>query len=1049
MDHTPSQEPKPSIHSQDLPLIPLASSSATRCLTNITTLTTNHGGASAHGDASTPSQLVRPTPSWITLDDYNLMSLGYKPVMSRSLSSVILSGISVTSSNVLCGIIALYGLPLTNGGPAWVTWSYLVVGIMSCAVSFCLAELSSAYPTTAGVHHWVYQLAPSSWKPFMTWMTGWLAVLGAVASASSIAFYFSSILGQVLYTIHRVALTPGMLVMFHLGAVIFWQILNLLPVRGFGYISTFSGACVVGVSVTASIILLMWSLPEDASMIYVPFTAFLNYSGNSSSLYAGLSSALMAAFVFCPQDSIIRMSEETRRPEHTIPKLIPCLSVGNLALGLPLIIGLDYGILQPMKGLLDEAVLAVRVIVVTLGKPLGAIFISLILMAIFFTGLVRLSMATRVAYAFSRDAGLPKSSYWNHLHAQRRTPHRVSWLVTVACMSGIFPFYWGDNNAFHWIASLACIATNLSFVIPLWLMLTRAGTLNHRHGPFRIRVLSRSLYTISILWLISISAILMLPSTFPLTRGNFNYASAATVGILAIVMISWPKAKYHFTGTADVGSQAAHRISIHSHRRFSQPGHQQHLQHLHSHSQYPSHSNKYQRHRPTNQVSPLEDRQLTSSTRSPSFTRSHKSSSLQSPSATVLGRAHMQGQDQQNPMDRPWSARDRKRKYSQRTLGSDFSITGHPLHKGQPISTLDIPPSNSPKTLLRDMRNTMCLSASSLPRPPSEKSLCLSEAASSYLLGSGGLRLISNPGIPEISVAPPTTSGSSDSQGTGPRPLSQDTATILASDGGDHGNSDIDSTKASPMHARPPNATESIFLSPTGSSSCKRLRERDDHDYFGDLQSHNAIHNEGCSQSSSENRSQDIQILKPNRPPLERRHASLSNPRHSSVLDRMDDNDSAGQQEDDGKLRFMDLKVDDSFGEEYLHQYPVISTFQSTHSLFKVPLSTIQGSSVLRSLLIDRSAASRDAGYAAEERSQAIAQWAHEQNKIHERRMDKKRARALNEIQAPCVDESVAAIEAGAYHSGSVITRHMLQGAHRRTDDQDASQAFGNECREP
>ncbi|KAG0246873.1 hypothetical protein BGX31_006937 [Mortierella sp. GBA43] len=152
--------------------------------------------------------------------------------------------------------------------------------------------------------------------------------------------------------------------MFHLGAVIFWQILNLLPVRGFGYISTFSGACVVGVSVTASIILLMWSLPEDASMIYVPFTAFLNYSGNSSSLYAGLSSALMAAFVFCPQDSIIRMSEETRRPEHTIPKLIPCLSVGNLALGLPLIIGLDYGILQPMKGLLDEAVLAVRVIVV-------------------------------------------------------------------------------------------------------------------------------------------------------------------------------------------------------------------------------------------------------------------------------------------------------------------------------------------------------------------------------------------------------------------------------------------------------------------------------------------------------------------------------------------------------------------------------------------------------------------------------------------------------------------------------------------------------------
>jgi hypothetical protein len=39
----------------------------------------------------------------------------------------------------------------------------------------------------------------------------------------------------------------------------------------------------------------------------IPFTVFLNYSGNPSSLYAGLSSVLMAAFVFCPQDSVIRM----------------------------------------------------------------------------------------------------------------------------------------------------------------------------------------------------------------------------------------------------------------------------------------------------------------------------------------------------------------------------------------------------------------------------------------------------------------------------------------------------------------------------------------------------------------------------------------------------------------------------------------------------------------------------------------------------------------------------------------------------------------------
>ncbi|KAI1316507.1 hypothetical protein EDD11_009920 [Mortierella claussenii] len=190
---------------------------------------------------------ARTTPSRFTLDDYNLVSLGYKPVMARILSGINMTGVAFTSSNVLCGVVALYGLPLTNGGPAWTTWSYLIVGIMSGIVSLCLAELAAAYPTAAGTHHWAFQLASTGQKPFLTWITGWLALAGSIASASSVAFYFSSILGQTLLSLHKISSTPGMLVMFHLGAVLFWQALNLLPVRGFSYISTVSVALNYGI----------------------------------------------------------------------------------------------------------------------------------------------------------------------------------------------------------------------------------------------------------------------------------------------------------------------------------------------------------------------------------------------------------------------------------------------------------------------------------------------------------------------------------------------------------------------------------------------------------------------------------------------------------------------------------------------------------------------------------------------------------------------------------------------------------------------------------
>ncbi|KAG0213910.1 hypothetical protein BGX33_002594 [Mortierella sp. NVP41] len=156
-------------------------------------------------------------------------------------------------------------------------------------------------------------------------------------------------------------------------------------------------------------------------------------------------------------------SQESRRPEKVMSKLVAGSSLVSLVLGFPIVLGLNYGILHPIKGLLDEAVPAVDVILSTLGRPWGITFVALILTGIFFTGLNRLSIASRVAYAFSRDGGLPKSSYWNHLQSRHKTPQRISWLVSAACISGIFPFYWGDSNAFHWIASLACVATNLSF----------------------------------------------------------------------------------------------------------------------------------------------------------------------------------------------------------------------------------------------------------------------------------------------------------------------------------------------------------------------------------------------------------------------------------------------------------------------------------------------------------------------------------------------------------------------------------------------------------
>ncbi|KAF9122772.1 hypothetical protein BGW39_009499 [Mortierella sp. 14UC] len=250
--------------------------------------------------------------------------------------------------------------------------------------------------------------------------------------------------------------------MFHLGVLFTWQTINLMPIRPIGYLSIVSGVFMVALAV--ALISVMLSLAGiDPSMAHVPFTVVLNYSGSSSAVYAALSSTPMASFVFCPQDTIIRMAEESRRPGRSLSKLMVGSTVSSLLIGLPLVIALNYGIIKTIRGLLDESVPGIRIILSTIGDSTGTVFVAFVLIAIFFTALMRLSTATRTVYSFARDGGVPHATYWNHLHPRRKIPQRVSWLVTIACMCSIFPFFWGNTVAFQWISSLGCITANISF----------------------------------------------------------------------------------------------------------------------------------------------------------------------------------------------------------------------------------------------------------------------------------------------------------------------------------------------------------------------------------------------------------------------------------------------------------------------------------------------------------------------------------------------------------------------------------------------------------
>jgi amino acid transporter len=52
-------------------------------------------------------------------------------------------------------------------------------------IACSVAELVSAYPTCGGLYYTVSRLAPPKWVPSISWITGWINLLGQVAGVAS------------------------------------------------------------------------------------------------------------------------------------------------------------------------------------------------------------------------------------------------------------------------------------------------------------------------------------------------------------------------------------------------------------------------------------------------------------------------------------------------------------------------------------------------------------------------------------------------------------------------------------------------------------------------------------------------------------------------------------------------------------------------------------------------------------------------------------------------------------------------------------------------
>lgn len=251
-------------------------------------------------------------------DEERLAQLGYTQVLARRMSAFSNYAVSFTIISVLSGCMTLYLFGMNTGGPAVITWGWVAVGLMTHFVGLAMAEICSAYPTSAGLYFWAHRLAPERSAAAWAWFTGWFNVLGQVAVTAGIDFGAASFLAAYLNLEFGFEVTPGRTILLFAAILLLHGLLNTFGVRIVGLLNSISVWWhVVGVVVIVGALVVVPDSHQSASFV---FTEFVNNTGWGSGLYVVLLGLLMAQYTFTGYDASAHMTEETHDASTAAPR---------------------------------------------------------------------------------------------------------------------------------------------------------------------------------------------------------------------------------------------------------------------------------------------------------------------------------------------------------------------------------------------------------------------------------------------------------------------------------------------------------------------------------------------------------------------------------------------------------------------------------------------------------------------------------------------------------------------------------------------------------
>jgi amino acid transporter len=487
-----------------------------------------------------------------------LHKLGYAQELRRGMSAFSNYAISLSIICILAGGVTSFQVGYAGAGGASVGLGWPLSCLFSLAVAATMGQVASAFPTAGGLYHWASILGGRGFG----WVTAWFNLAGLVTVLAAInvgTWQFAAGALGPRFGVDPAAWSPGKAVAIQTAVVVAitasQALVNHLGIRATTLLTDFSGWWILAVAIVLTAALLFFA----PHLRFGQLVTFANYSGaRGGDVWPATRSVpwlfvlgfLLPAYTVTGFDASAHTAEETIGASMNVPKgIVRSVLVSGL-FGWIMLSAVVIAAPDPDAAAAQGGNAFAFIVGAVVPSWAAGLLFAGIAVAQYLCGLATVTSASRMAFAFARDGGLPASHLLRKVSPRHRTPAVAIWAT--AALSIAFTVY---TPVYSTIAAVCVIFLYVSYVIPTALGFVAWGRTWTAMGPWGVGRLYRPLALVAVLF----GALLIVIGVQPPN----DKALWILGGMAAVLAAGWlGVARSRFRGPPDAIASAARQQEI-------------------------------------------------------------------------------------------------------------------------------------------------------------------------------------------------------------------------------------------------------------------------------------------------------------------------------------------------------------------------------------------------------------------------------------------------------------------------------------------------------